>query len=479
MFVKGCGHKIKICGITVFRWALRNGRVVFYFCGIPIWFRRNDFTKLQTLVSKRVNEARHFDMRAFDAEIDEYVLKYWQKTKAEGKINNGKVAFLATELYDSGGHSELIKNSIVGLSSLYEIKLFLTQKKSTEFSAKERLAEIKSCAAVSEVSNDYFSVGQIYAVFEDIRAFAPKVLFSYIHPEDVFGAAVLDLLHRYTSTKIIYCPHASHYPNIGMHFSDISLEGMNTTAYITKHFRKFDKFKVVGISTKKIEDCPIFTEEQVKAKRAELGIPEQAMCTMSGASAYKFFDGEKSEYFGMVKSLLQKNENLYHVCISNFSAKHKIIIENIFADSEVEKRLILLPFSDEYELLFKCADVFIDSFPVSSALTQIDLMRLKVSSAVKINRENALWSFHEYMPADYPYMYDTVAEMEKGIEFLLKHKEAREKATEQNFTYFMEHYEGKNACQDVARMLENPESIKDFYQTLPSDLKYNFINIGA
>lgn len=100
---------------------------------------------------------------------------------------------------------------------------------------------------------------------------------------------------------------------------------------------------------------------------------------------------------------MEARQNVRAIILSNFNSEQTELIENIFSDSSARERLVLSPLSTTYELSFICADVFLDSFPVSAALTMVDLMRLRVPAVVKINRKNILWSFHEYQRPDYPY----------------------------------------------------------------------------
>ena len=92
----------------------------------------------------------------------------------------------------------------------------------------------------------------------------------------------------------------------------------------------------------------------------------------------------------MIKRLLQQNEKLCHVIITNrMNTKEKEVIDALFADKDIKKRLItILPTTSDYKILFKCADVFIDSFPIFGALTQIDLISMRIPTVVKINLKN-------------------------------------------------------------------------------------------
>lgn len=149
--------------------------------------------------------------------------------------------------------------------------------------------------------------------------------------------------------------------------------------------------------------------------------------------------------------------------------KSKTIIDNIFSYAEEErKRLIITPLSKDYEKFFQAADLYIDSFPVSSALTQIDLMRLKVASIVKINKEKPEWSFHEYMPPNYPYMFESVEDFKNGIIDLLDNPQRREALINENYNYWLNTYESNCVKQKYIKYMNE----------ILDDIKLeNFLNV--
>ena len=60
---------------------------------------------------------------------------------------------------------------------------------------------------------------------------------------------------------------------------------------------------------------------------------------------------------------------------------------------------------------------------------------------VKINKETPEFSFHEYQMPDYPYMFENVEDMEKGILELLHDKEKRKEIIEKNYDFWLKTYE--------------------------------------
>ena len=450
-------NSFKLFGVSVIRFQIRNGSVVLRLLDIPVWKKK---TELAELIWK-IKENKSFDTREFDKEISRLCPKI---SYAKASPNKSRIAYLATLLCDAGGHTKCVREQVKCLKDSYEQQIFFTEISRSYELASSAMAEMADAAALS--GEDISFVGwkkKLLRLFNKIADFNPSVLFVFIHPGDIFGTMVLSLLKKHTDIKILYCPHVSHYPNLGVSFADATLEALPTAAFITQHYRHFDRTVFVPMMSKKAEDFPSFSDEDIAAERKKIGIGENDLCTMSGADAYKFFDGETSEYFRTIKELLERNLNVTHVILSHFDNAQQNIIDKIFADSEAKKRLIILPFSTKYELFFKCADVFIDSFPVSSALTMIDLMRLKVPYVVKINRENAHWSFHEYQSPDYPYMFEKADDLLKGVEKLLSDKAERARIVEVNFKHYMNTFEGNSVKKRLCDIIDNADDLKRFY----------------
>ena len=464
-------NKFMVCGLPFLRLKAKEGVLSYKFLGCVLYKTNKSLLSIQY----KVDQNKSFDTSAFDKKLEQYA----PLVKAKKQITNLHcIAYLITELYDFGGHSKCILEEVKALQDQYEQACFIGQINRTQKCGTKILNRLKELTyVVGKNINPYYYKKGIIEMFDDIVRFNPKVLFVWIHPNDCLMTILLGMLKKHTNIKIFYCPHASHYPNLGVSYADAVLEALPISAYITQKFRKNNKTIFVPMMSKRIEDFPSFTDEEIIGKREEIGVGENDLCTMSGATAYKFFDGNASEYFQTIKKLLERNRNVKHVILSDFSKAQQKIIDDIFSESEAKSRLIILPFSNKYELFFKCADVFIDSFPVSSALTMIDLMRLKVPYAVKINRENAHFSFHEYQASDYPYMFEKADDLLKGVETLLADKSECNRVTAMNYQHYLETFEGNAVKARLCEIVDNADALESFY-TWSIRGNYQFKELG-
>lgn len=450
-------NKFIFMGGALLRVKARKGVAFYYLLGICIFRSKKSLFAVQN----RVDSNRSFDTTSFDKELEAYAP---QVKICKKKANPNRVAYLITELYDWGGHTKCVVNSVDVLRDKFEQAIFVSHISRTDRFAPQAIQELsKKCMVFGDDLNLCCYVKKITKLFNQIVDFNPKVLFVWMHPSDCLLDILLGMLKRYTNIKILYCPHASHFPNLGISYADAVLEALSVTAYITQNLRKCDKTIFLNMMSKSIEESPVFNRDEVLAKRKELGIKDGYLCTMSGAMSYKFFEGKSSSYFEMIRDLLEKYENLQHVILSHFSEDEMGVIESIFGGSKARSRLSICSFSKDYELIFKCADVFIDSFPVSSALTMIDLMRLRIPYVVKINDENAMWSFHEYQKADFPYMFAKVDDLMCGVETLLFSKEEREKVVNMNYLYYQETYDKNTVKKRMEILLDNVDDLKPFF----------------
>lgn len=457
-------NSFKVFGLSVFRVVVKKHRLVYRAFGLPIWFHKSELAQLLTDVKRNKN----FDVREIDQMAENLVFKSCEVHPSKEERQN-RVAYLASELYVSGGHTKCLREYVNLLKDDYSQALFLTRYTTTILHNRSAFDAIAKNAEIhGEELNPVTWKKNIENIYNNICCYSPKVIFVFIHPDDVYGAMLLALLKKKTNIGIVYYPHASHYPNVGMNFADLSLHNLSVTAWITREKRKFTRTHVFGMIGKKLEDFPVFTREQIAERKRMLGIRKDEICVMSGGASYKFFETpDSSEFFLTVKKLIEARANVRVIILADFNTKQIAWIEKLFLGSAARERLVLTPTSPTYELSFSCADVFIDSFPVSAALTMVDLMRLRVPAVVKINRNNALWSFHEYQSPDYPYMFEKIDDFLEGALRLIDSEIERKRVAKMNYDYYLENYEG-NVCKNrLCQLINNYANLELYIDTNP------------
>lgn len=437
--IKTTSNKVKLCGIPVLR--IKDGRIFFW--GIPVGQTNPQVHKIVTGVAQNCD----FDMGCFDREISELFPDYKAPNTT---LKPQKIAYIASILYDTGGHTKCIRDLVQSLLPLYSQKVFLTKLRTTQRGAPHITTFLKNNISLDGIEHSTKTIGvfpvfryQVKKMADAIIRYAPSTLLVYIHPDDILGTAVIAMIRKTTNMRIIFVNHASHYPNLGMTFADVIMEGMQTTVDVTQKLRHLSNTFIIGLQSISKDATIYYSGKELSAIKVQLGIPADALITMSGGAGYKFFNKDNSsDYFEMIKRILRKETDLYHVLMSDMPPELMDIVEKIFLDAPDErKRLILKKAEVEYDKYFQCADVFIDSFPVSGALTQVDLMRNKVASVVKINREVPHFSFHEYQMIDYPYMFDKLEDFELAVHELLHDKEKRQNIIQKNYDFWLKTYE--------------------------------------
>jgi hypothetical protein len=421
-------------------------------------------SRISRLYSIKYNFRKNelFDNRSLDKEIRNFALQLNVK-RNEKKLEPCNIAFLATELYNQGGHSVLIRNILRNIPKSYNVKLFLTKKNKTMKIAKKRIEEIASHAEIDGVNFSFINEKKLLMqIFNKISDFSPKAIFVFMHMNDAFASAVLALLKKHTDIKILYVNFAAHHSSLGMSFADLILEISPANAFVTQKYRGFANTHIIWLAGESEEKLPIFSKKQISETRAEIGIPENCLCAMTGCASYKLYTGKNSIFLEMICRLLEKHENLYHVLITNLTYELKQIIGSIFQNSRAKDRLIILGFAADYKPLFKCADVFIDSFPISNDLTMVDLMSLKIPFVSMLNRENITQSFNDYMPRNYPYIFENMGNFEQGVEKLLFSKEEQDKIAKANYEHFLNTFEGKKVTEKILSLADCDDFSKMF-----------------
>ena len=425
------------CGIPLIREAVRKNRLSYRVLGVPVWSRKSSIADLIT----RVNNTRDFDSRGLDKEIADYFSSV-SLADSSCQTDATNIAILTTKLRDrGGGDMRMIVEMSKLLKGQYNIRLFLTDMARSAKSGGRLMDFFQKEFSLSGISTFASDIKkQVKDLAEQIVRQNPRVVFVFIRPTDVWGAGVLSILKRETNIKIVYFVHAGERPNIGVSFADILPHASIKIARLCALKRRADRsITSASILTNEsgIRDFHLSQTER-DVLRKSLGVGKDQFLTLSGGEASKFFDSPTtSEYFDTLKLFLERNENVVHCILADFSRKQKRLIASVFAGSESRSRLRLYRRTIEYKKFFAAADVFLDSFPMGGAYTMIDLMGIGTPYVVKINRNDPTLSYPEYQNPNYPYMYSTAKEYMEGAEYLLKHPEARAGVVTMN----REHYE--------------------------------------
>ena len=454
----------------IFKIKEKGKYIKYYFCGIRVCKKKRPFYDL----AESIKNNNHFDCFSYDVETARIVKKIFKKFPKSEKIPNKKrIAFLATEFYDTGGHTEWLKNIMNAVHNLFEIKTFLTRYDRAYQLAPNKIQEIKKYSEINGINPSKNIKDDLLTLFRQIDDYSPKVLFVFMHMDDFVANGLLYLIKEYTDIRIVYCNHGSHWPVLGGLFADAFTIALPTTIYVDEKYRNIHKDIQLNLCDSFKEDIIDISEEEKRQVRKELKIPDGAYFTLTGCASYKLFLAEKSPYFEMIKHLLEKESNLIHVVITDMSDDEKQIVKNIFKKSSAKDRLKIVPLTPYYSRYFQSCDLFIDSFPIASALTHVELMKHKKVSIVKINTENALFSFHEYFPKNYPYMSDKTQDLENFVIYLLHHPAEIDKISKILYQHYLDTFEASAVRNQMAEIVKNADHLDKLFVHLDPNVHYN------
>lgn len=429
------------------------------------------------ILSKKSDEdLNNFNTNFLDEKLEKIILNYAQNQPhkfhnlAVNNDNPPKIALAFTVIYEMGGHSRLIENFAKIAKDFYGLKLFATQinLSSLNLSKNQTQNYIKSLE-LSGVNTkfkfeDYCKL--ISNFYQKIINYNPKFLLVYGNSEDVVLYGALALIKKYTKIKIFYVNIQDHLLNLGYKFADLILDFRPAGIYLTQEIRGYKNYVQMPIAHKFLADINLFSAEKILELKNSLAIADNDFVSLSGAHEDKFFTQNSSPYFVMIKKLLAMEPRLKHIVMTSINKnKNREIFNEIFEnETELLKRLIILPQSIEFKKYFQMADVFIDSFPQGGALTHIDLMMLKTPTIVKKNSEKPFKSFEFYLPKNYQYIFENENEIIQGALEILANKERAKALSNQLFEHYKKNYEAKIVFEKYQTLFANSDNLSQIYQ---------------
>lgn len=361
-----------------------------------------------------------------------------EKLGEDVELDPGHVCFLASEIYDTGGHTELILR-MLGLFQDFETYFIEAnsggRSKTLAPCKTERIKQLAHSQTLGTTKDFRKSISSLYNALLATRA---KNIFVLIHPDDVVSTAALGLLKQRTAAHVIFIPHADHYLNLGLEFADVILGGRSVTR--ARLPRYADKF----VHCPNIPDFSgnfSFAQAEIEAERARLGLTENDYVTLTGCPAHKIFNDPTFEYWHLLKRLLCAEPRLKHLFISKIKTEDFTLLAEFFRDAPAAwQRIIFLKPGPHFKLYLALADVYIDSFPVGSSLTHLDVVAANKNTVIKINRKNPNLSFESCLYDGYEYAVSDTDQMYDKILYLLRSKEAQNEIKERVRCYYNKVY---------------------------------------
>ncbi len=337
-----------------------------------------------------------------------------------------RVLLLNSEIYDSGGHTQMAIQFAEAFAGEYEIFVYLTNF----FDTKHETAPVKS-AVLQGLAAEYYKSQKsrldekVVELYDYIIRRKITTINVNMHMQDVVSCAVLYLLKKHTNINIIFWNHGSHWYSLATCYAKKIVFGCKNGEIITPYLRGQENvISLPFLMTRKVE-----ANVSKPNLKESLGIPQEAFVTLTGCGREKL----GAEYFELIRRILQSNERIYHIWVGGAGE----------SDAECKinsKRFVKTEFSPDFDSFIAACDLYIDSFPQGSALTLVDCIRQGKPVVIKINEEFRFKSFEEYLCEGYELASVTSEGMFAGVTRLASDKAFYSKMRDKVLTHYKNTY---------------------------------------
>lgn len=270
----------------------------------------------------------------------------------------GKVLHVASELFDTGGHTRVLLNWVNADQKRRQgILLLGTTPRSADIVARRITGKSVPVHKLSRSS----LVDRTIEAIRCINDFAPDLVVLHTHPEEVLVPILFSRQRRF---PVLMYNHADHVFWLGASVVDASVDFRVSGRLMTRQFR--------GIEDGFVLPYPLEAQPGVNKSdaRVALGIGAEETMLLTMASEHKLTPFREANFFHFADEILERlpNARLYVIGIA---ASRSSLLESIRNRS----RVTLLGVIEEPSMWCAAADYFIEPSPLMTGLAGFDVLR--------------------------------------------------------------------------------------------------------
>lgn len=269
--------------------------------------------------------------------------------------NRLKVLHVASEVYDTGGHSREIINWIENTKEHYNNLLVLTRAFNI---GPYILASLKrrkiNTVFINNGKNDIFDVA---SKLKNISRDWPDYIILHTHPDDVVPLLAYS---SFEGPPILLFNHADHVFWLGSEISDAILNIRKEGLDLSNERR--------NTSSNFLLPLPLESKESIDHRNKDKAFMKNKKIILTMASDYKYTPLENYSFSNFFKKFLEKRKDVGLIAIGTYKNGNLSSLYNRFPD-----RVILVPPTPNIQEFLSVADLYIDSFPMSSLTSYLDV----------------------------------------------------------------------------------------------------------
>jgi hypothetical protein len=264
---------------------------------------------------------------------------------------------VATEIYDTGGHTRLIDSFFKrDLDHAYMLVLTNQTQDIPQWFVKGDNGNHRKIIQLNK--NDSFI--ERATAMRNIAPYFDRI-FLFTHPDDVIPILAFSVKHL---PPILIDNHAHFWFWLGSSIGDLIFSHVDYMDKITveRRFAKLNFHLPVPINNPTNIDCRRERIDKAGAKR-KIGVPPDSFCLLSMGSEDKFYPTETYNFFLTASQIVEKFSDVYIVIvgINQLENYYRQFISPLMG----EKIIFVKPVTDPLPY-YRAADIFLESFPLSS-----------------------------------------------------------------------------------------------------------------
>lgn len=258
---------------------------------------------------------------------------------------------------DNRGLMQIYLNALCNIKPL----IYITYSDKNIPEIKEILKN--NCGKIEFVDSSANYEKQIQDLWSIICKYKPKNAFLYTTPWDVIGITVFNHLKGRCNRYQINLTDSEFW--LGLNSFDKCIEFRDYGAYISNHYRRIEKDKIVKI--------PFYPQINEKKQFAGYPFEKKDMKVMFSGGSIRKTQGADGQFYSMIRTILRNSDNVLFWYASNGVCEDLIRLMDEFPGRVYHTK----ERNDLYQI-YKHSDIFLNTYPISGGL----MLQYSVSAGV-------------------------------------------------------------------------------------------------